>query len=115
MAAAAIVQLMGGTAKQALGAASMAIQNTIGLVCDPVDDRVEVPCLGKNISAAVNAYSSAIMALSGFDAVIPLDQVIQTVSRVGNAMPSCVKCTGKGGLSITDASHSIKASFNSSI
>jgi len=114
MAAAAIVQLLGGTAKQALGAASMAIQNMIGLVCDPVADRVEVPCLGKNISAAVNAYSSAIMALSGFDAVIPLDQVIQTVSRVGNKMPSCVKCTGKGGLSITDTSHCIKASLDSS-
>ncbi len=108
MAAAAVAQLMGGTAKQALGAASMAIQNMIGLVCDPVADRVEVPCLGKNISAAINAYSSAIMAISGFDEVIPLDQVIQTVSRVGKSMPSCVKCTGKGGLSITDTSIALK-------
>ena len=108
MAAAAVVQLLGGNAKQALGAASMAIQNMIGLVCDPVADRVEVPCLGKNISAAVNAYSSAIMAISGFDEVIPLDQVIQTVSRVGKSMPSCVKCTGKGGLSITDTSIGLK-------
>jgi L-serine dehydratase len=108
MAAAAVVQLMGGTAEQALGAASMAIQNMIGLVCDPVADRVEVPCLGKNISAAVNAYSSAIMAISGFDAVIPLEQVIQTVSRVSLSMPSCVKCTGKGGLSITDTSLFLK-------
>jgi L-serine dehydratase len=108
MAAAAIVQLMGGTAKQALEAASMAIQNMIGLVCDPVADRVEVPCLGKNISAAVNAYSSAIMAISGFDAVIPLDQVIQTVSRVSKSMPTCVKCTGKGGLAITDTSRILK-------
>jgi len=102
------VQLMGGTAKQALGAASMAIQNMIGLVCDPVADRVEVPCLGKNINAAVNAYSSAIMAISGFDPVIPLDQVIQTVSQVSKTMPTCVKCTGKGGLAITDASLILK-------
>ncbi len=102
MAAAGIVQLMGGTAKQALDAASMAIQNMIGLVCDPVADRVEVPCLGKNISAAVNAYSSAIMSVSGYDAVIPLDQVIQTVSRVSKTMPTCLKCTGKGGLAITE-------------
>jgi len=108
MAAAAMVQLMGGTAKQALGAASMAIQNMIGLVCDPVADRVEVPCLGKNISAAVNAYSSATMAISGFDAVIPLDQVIQTVSRVSKSMPTCVKCTGKGGLAITETSINLK-------
>lgn len=108
MAAAGIVQLMGGTAKQAIDAASMAIQNMIGLVCDPVADRVEVPCLGKNISAAVNAWTSAIMAISGYDAVIPLDQVIQTVSNVGKTMPSCVKCTGKGGLAITEAALNIK-------
>lgn len=108
MAAAAIVQLMGGTASQAIGAASMAIQNMIGLVCDPVADRVEVPCLGKNISAAVNAYSSAIMAFSGFNSVIPLEQVIETVSRVSITMPTCVKCTGKGGLAITEASLKIK-------
>lgn len=112
MAAAAIVQLMGGNAKQALGAASMAIQNMIGLVCDPVADRVEVPCLGKNISAALNAYSSAIMAVSGFEAVIPLEQVIQTVSKVSETMPSCVKCTGQGGLAITDASKTIKISLS---
>jgi L-serine dehydratase len=108
MSAAAIVQLMGGSAKQALDAASMAIQNMIGLVCDPVADRVEVPCFGKNLSAAVNAYSSSIMAISGFDAVIPLDQVIQTVSEVSKTMPVCVKCTGKGGLAISDASRVIK-------
>jgi L-serine dehydratase len=108
MAAAGIVQLMGGTAKQALDAASMAIQNMVGLICDPVADRVEVPCLGKNISAAVNAYASAIMSVSGFNAVIPLDQVIQTVSEVGRSMPSCVKCTGKGGLAVTETAMKIK-------
>lgn len=108
MAAGSLVQLMGGTAKQALGAASMAIQNMIGLVCDPVADRVEVPCLGKNISAAVNAYSSAIMAIAGFDEVIPLDQVIETVSRVSKTMPTCVKCTGKGGLAITETAINLK-------
>ncbi len=108
MAAAAMVQLMGGSARQAVGAASMAIQNMIGLVCDPVADRVEVPCLGKNTSAAVNAYSSAIMAISGYDPVIPLSQVIQTVSRVSKTMPSCNKCTGKGGLAITQTAINLK-------
>jgi len=108
MAAAGIVQLMGGTARQALDAASMAIQNMIGLVCDPVADRVEVPCLGKNISAAVNAFSSAIMSISGYDAVIPLDQVIQTVSRVSRTMPTCLKCTGLEGLAITETALNIK-------
>jgi len=108
MAAAGIVQLMGGTTKQAIDAASMAIQNLIGMVCDPVADRVEVPCLGKNINAAVNALSSATMACSGFDVVIPINEVIETVGRVGKDMPTCVKCTGLGGLSITDTSTKLK-------
>ena len=108
MAAAGIVQLMGGTTREAISAASLAIQNMIGLICDPVADRVEVPCLGKNISAAMNALSSATMACSGFGAVIPLEEVIQTVDRVGKQMPECVKCTGKGGLSVTDTSIQIK-------
>jgi L-serine dehydratase len=108
MAAAGVVQLMGGTARQAVDAASMAIQNMIGLVCDPVADRVEVPCLGKNISAATNAFSSATMALSGFNAVIPLEEVLETVASVGHQMPACLKCTGKGGLSVTPASLQIK-------
>lgn len=108
MAAAGIVQLMGGTAKQAINAASMAIQNLIGMICDPVADRVEVPCLGKNITAAMNAISSATMAASGFNPIIPLDEVLQTVISVGKSMSSCVKCTGLGGLSITNTSIKIK-------
>lgn len=108
MAAAAIVQLFGGSAQQALDAASMAIQNMIGLICDPVADRVEVPCLGKNINAAVNAHAAAIMVCSGFNALIPLTEVIQTVSQVSRHMPSCVKCTGKGGLSLTKTAQDLK-------
>jgi L-serine dehydratase len=108
MAAAGIAQLFGGTAKQGIDAASMAIQNMIGLVCDPIADRVEAPCLGKNISAAVNALSSATMACSGFNALIPLDEVIDTVSRVSAQMPSCNKCTGKGGLAISKTALAIK-------
>ncbi len=108
MAAAGIAQLFGGSARQAIGAASMAIQNMIGLVCDPVADRVEVPCLGKNISAAMNALSSATMACSGYNPVIPLDEVIETVSRVSAQMPTCVKCTGKGGLAITKTAFDLK-------
>jgi len=80
----------------------------IGLICDPVADRVEVPCLGKNISAAVNAYASATMSISGYNYVIPLDQVIKTVSRVSKTMPSCNKCTGKGGLAITETALFLK-------
>lgn len=108
MAAAATVQLLGGTAKQAIDAASMALQNMIGLICDPVADRVEVPCLGKNISAAMNAYAAATMVCAGFKAIIPLQEVIDTVSRVSQQMPTCLKCTGKGGLAITKTALDLK-------
>ncbi len=108
MAAAGIVQLFGGTARQAIDAASMAIQNMIGLVCDPIADRVEAPCLGKNVSAAVNALSSATMSCAGYNALIPLNEVIETVSSVSSQMPTCVKCTGKGGLAITQTACAIK-------
>ena len=108
MAAAGIVQLFGGSAKQAIDAASMAIQNMIGLICDPIADRVEAPCLGKNVSAAVNALSSATMACAGYNALIPLNEVIETVSSVSLQMPTCNKCTGKGGLAITKTACAIK-------
>ena len=108
MAAAGIVQLFGGTARQAVDAASMAIQNMIGLVCDPIADRVEAPCLGKNISAAVNALSSATMSCAGYNALIPLNEVLKTVSSVSSQMPTCVKCTGKGGLATTSTACAIK-------
>jgi L-serine dehydratase len=101
MAAAGLVQLIGGTASQAINAASMALQNLLGLVCDPVADRVEVPCLGKNILGATNALSSANMSMAGFDPVIPLDEVIDAMKSIGDSMPSSLRCTGCGGLSIT--------------
>ena len=112
MAAAGIVQLFGGTAGEAIDAASLAIQNMIGLVCDPIADRVEAPCLGKNVSAAMNALSSATMVRAGYNALIPLNEVIETVSSVSAQMPTCVKCTGKGGLAITKTACAIKAQLS---
>ena len=108
MAAAALVELSGGDFRQALGAASMALQNMIGLVCDPVADRVEVPCLGKNVTGAMNALAASTMILSGFDPVIPLDQVITTVQRVGRSLPSALCNTGKGGLAVTPRARELK-------
>ncbi|MCU0377830.1 MAG: L-serine ammonia-lyase, iron-sulfur-dependent, subunit alpha [Bacteroidales bacterium] len=108
MTAAALVEISDGSAKQAVDAASMAYQNMIGLICDPIADRVEAPCLGKNVSAAMNALSSSTMAVAGFDALIPLDQVIRTVHDVGQRMPCELKCTGLGGLSVTPGALEIK-------
>ena len=109
MAAAALVTLAGGAAAQAVSAASMALQAILGLICDPVANRVEVPCLGRNVMAASNALACANMALAGYDAVVPLDEVIETMLRVGESLPSSLRCTALGGLSITRASRAIEA------
>jgi L-serine dehydratase len=82
----------------------MALQNILGLVCDPVANRVETPCLGRNVLAASNAAACANMALAGFDPVIPLDEVIEAAQRVGAQMPRELRCTALGGLSITPTS-----------
>ncbi len=108
MAAAALVTLAGGSAQQATDAASMALQNLLGLICDPVAARVEVPCLGKNVLAASNALACANMALAGYDAVIPLDEVIDAMDRVGKSLPAELRCTALGGLSVTPTSREIE-------
>jgi L-serine dehydratase len=107
MAAAALVTLAGGSARQAVDAASMAIQNVLGLICDPVASRVEVPCLGRNVLAAGNALACANMALAGYDAVIPLDEVIETMARVGRSLPMELRCTALGGLSTTPTAKAV--------
>jgi len=114
MAAAALTTLAGGTPTQAVNAASMALQNTLGMICDPVANRVEVPCLGKNAMAASNALACANMALAGFDPVIPLDEVIDTMHQVGKSLPAALRCTGLGGLSITPTSKLIELNLEQS-
>jgi L-serine dehydratase len=108
MSAAALVTYSHGTLAQATGAASMAMQNMLGLICDPVANRVEVPCLGKNVLAASNALSCANMALAGFDAVIPLDETIAAAKSVAERMPREHRCTALGGLSTTPTSIAIQ-------
>jgi L-serine dehydratase len=101
MAAAAIVGMAKGNLEQALSAASVALQNSLGMVCDPIANRVEAPCLGKNVMAASNALSCANMALANYDHLIPLDEVIEAMYQVGNSIPNTLRCTNLGGLSIT--------------
>ncbi len=108
MAGAALVTLANGTLKQAVTASSLTFQSMLGLICDPVANRVEVPCLGKNVMAASNALSCANMALADFEMVIPLDQVIETAKRVAKMMPREVRCTALGGLATTPASLAIE-------
>jgi L-serine dehydratase len=101
MAAAGLVTLAGGTLTQATGAASMALQSMLGLICDPVAARVEIPCLGKNVIAASNAVSCANMALAGYDAMIPFDEVVAAAASVAERMPREHRCTALGGLATT--------------
>jgi L-serine dehydratase len=108
MTAAALVSLAGAGVHQAVDAASMAFQNSLGMICDPVANRVEVPCLGKNVMAAANALACANMALAGYDPVIPLDEVIETMDRVGRSLPRELRCTALGGLSVTRTSKEIE-------
>jgi len=107
MAAAAIVMMAGGTLDQSIGAASLALQNSLGLVCDPIGNRVEAPCLGRNVMAATNAVACANMALSNYEHLIPLDEVIDTMKEVGDRIHNTLRCTNLGGLSITPAARKI--------
>ena len=108
MAAAALATLAGADTAQAVAAASMALQNSLGMVCDPVANRVEVPCLGKNVMAATNALACANMALADYDPVIPLDEVIEAMDQVGRSLPRELRCTALGGLSVTRTSRQIE-------
>lgn len=112
MAAAALVSLAKGSLHQTLSAASMALQNSLGMICDPIANRVEAPCLGRNTLAAGNALSCANMALADYDHLIPLDQVIETMDEVGKSMHRNLRCTGLGGLAMTKASKAIEARLN---
>ena len=109
MAAAGIVGLKNGTLDQSLAAASMALQSSLGMICDMIADRVEAPCLNRNVMAATNALSCANMALSDYNHLIPLDEVIETMKRVGDAIPNTLRCTGLGGLAITKTAKKIEA------
>ncbi|HKK76085.1 MAG TPA: L-serine ammonia-lyase, iron-sulfur-dependent, subunit alpha [Saprospiraceae bacterium] len=108
MAAAAIVGLAKGNLDQAISAASVALQNSLGMVCDPIANRVEAPCLGKNVMAASNALSCANMALANYDHLIPLDEVIEAMYQVGNSIPNTLRCTNLGGLSITKTAKALE-------
>ncbi len=108
MAAGALVSLRGGTPSQISNASAMALKNLMGLICDPVAGLVEVPCIKRNVVGAVNAISSADMALAGIKSHIPADEVIDVLGEVGLDMPSKYRETAKGGLATTPTGLKIK-------
>jgi L-serine dehydratase len=101
MAAAAIVEMAGGTPKQAAEAMAITLKNMLGLVCDPVAGLVEVPCVKRNAMGASNAITAADMALAGISSKIPCDEVIHAMFLIGQSMPSSLKETAEGGLAAT--------------
>lgn len=101
MAAAALVEVMGGTPRQCGDACAIALANQMGLVCDPVAGLVEIPCIKRNVAGVVIAFSSADMALAGIRPHIPVDECIEAMREVGDALPASLKETAGGGLAAT--------------
>lgn len=108
MAAAGLVTLANGTVAQCVTAASLALQNSLGLICDPIGVRVEAPCLGRNVMAASNALSCANMAIANYDPVVTFDEVVKTMLDVGHSMAHELRCTGLGGLAVTESAKAVE-------
>ncbi len=101
MAAAAAVQLAGGTPEQAGHACSLALQGLMGLVCDPIGGLVEVPCVVRNGTGAAVALAAAEMALAGIEFPVPVDEVVDAMGAVGRSLPPSLRETALGGLAVT--------------
>ncbi len=108
MAAAALVFIKDGTPSMMADACATALQNVLGLVCDPVGGLVEIPCIKRNVMGALNAVAAAEMALSGIGSFIACDEVIDAMRAVGDALPASLRETGQGGLAATPTAQSLK-------
>jgi len=108
MAAAAVVEAGGGSARQAADAAAIALQNTMGSVCDPVHGTCEIPCHTRNAVAASSAFVCADIILGGYRNAVPLDETIDASYAVGKALPAELRCTAGGGLAVTPSARSIQ-------
>lgn len=101
MAAAAVVELAGGTPAMSGEAVAIAIKNILGLVCDPVAGLVEIPCIKRNAGGVTTAFMAAELALAGIQSHIPADETILAMKRVGDTMPASLRETAEGGLAMT--------------
>ena len=101
MAAGALTYLEGGNNEEIVHAAALSLKNMLGLTCDPVAGLVEVPCIKRNVSGAVNAVVSSQMAIAGIRSAIEPDEVIDSMRRIGKQIPECLRETSREGLAIT--------------
>jgi L-serine dehydratase len=107
MGAAGVVYMMGGDTNTAVQAAALALKNTLGLVCDPVGGLVEVPCVKRNALFAVHGLTAAQLALAGVKSVIPMDEIVEAMVRIGRALPRGLRETAEGGLATTETGRAI--------
>ncbi len=111
MTAAALASLFTEDRDAVESAAAFALKSVLGLVCDPVAGLVEIPCVKRNVMAAVTAVASAEMALAGIRTVIPFDEVVQAMANIGRGMPDALRETSLGGLAATPAAIAIANRF----
>jgi len=107
MAAAAITELLGGSPAQCLHAATGAISNLLGLVCDPIGGLVEAPCQQRNAIGVSNAMISAEIALSGIRNIVPFDEAVDVMYRVGKSLPGELRETALGGMAAAPSACSL--------
>jgi L-serine dehydratase len=107
MGAAGVAYMMGGSTRTSIQAAALALKNTLGLVCDPVGGLVEVPCVKRNALFAVHGLTAAQLALAGVDSVIPMDEIVEAMVRIGRALPRGLRETAEGGLATTETGRAI--------
>lgn len=108
MGAAAVVEVAGGSARQACDAAAIAFQNTMGSVCDLVQGMVEIPCHTRNAVAASSAFVCADLIMGGYLNPIPLDETIDAVMSVGRMLPRELRCTALGGIALAPSAIAMK-------
>jgi L-serine dehydratase len=107
MGAGGVAYMMGGSTRQCIHAAALALKNTLGLVCDPVGGLVEVPCVKRNALFAVHGLTAAQLALAGVESVIPMDEIVEAMVRIGRSLPRGLRETAEGGLATTDTGTAI--------
>ena len=111
MAAAALVEMLGGSPEEALNAASITLINVMGLACHPIAGLVEYPCTFRNASGVMNSFISTDMALAGIKSIVPFDEVCQAMGEVGHLLHEAIRETGLGGLAGTKTGEEIRAEF----
>ncbi|WP_311516725.1 L-serine ammonia-lyase, iron-sulfur-dependent, subunit alpha [uncultured Anaerococcus sp.] len=111
MAAAAVCFLRGYDIQTQENAATAAILNILGLVCDPIGGMVEFPCNLRNANGVMNALASADMAMANVKMVVTFDEAVEALKRVGDVLPANLRETGEGGIAVCPSALKLKAKY----